>query len=234
MRKLSYLNILNDTGATRLSLVRDINTGHYFMEKYLAVQIEFQKELFENEINIHSRLKNKYVIEFVERISDGSFLMEYAPHGNLDLKFPENREKKVAWSIQFLTGLSYIHELGYVHNDIKPSNILITKDSRAKLSDFAFSGKVGEKSFENMPDYFIPGSDYFRPNPDIKYQQNSKSNDIYSVGVVLYLLFSGGEKFNKINIELIEDKALKKLAGSCLNGSVEDVGKIVEELKRVL
>ena len=234
MRKLSYLKMLNDTGATRLSLVRDISTGEYFIEKHITVKIKFQQELFENEISIHSKLKNRYIVEFIERIDENRYLMEYAPYGSLNMKFPENRKKKIEWCIQFLKGLAYVHEQGLIHNDIKPSNILITRDSRAKISDFEFSGRIGEKSFNNMPDYFFPGSDNFRIHKNIKYEKNSVFNDMYSTGVVMYLLFRGGENPGNIDTELIAERDLKLLIDSCLYSSDTDAGFISKELKKLI
>ena len=230
---MSYLKILREPIYTKLCLVRDIDSGEYYVEKSLMVRIDFQKQLFENEVRIHSMLDHPYIIKFAETIEDYRFLMEYAVNGNLQKRIDSNAGEKlrIKLSINFLKGLAYLHELGYVHNDIKPSNIMITRDDRAKLADFAFSGKVGEVTFDRPPISFMLGTEFYKPSQEKSRYVNLISNDIYAVGIVLNLLFSHGKVKEKTDTRMIENPTVKEIVRDCLNGSYKEVKRVIHSLR---
>ncbi len=233
--KLNPIRTLKDAGYTRLVLVRDVKSGDYYVEKELTLDIAFQRHLFENEMYVHDMLEHRYVIRFVKQTDTHKFLMEYAVNGNLEelIHSHNNEEERIKRSLQFLKGLDYLHRLGYVHNDIKPSNILLDRDNRARLADFAFAGKIGEQTFENPPDFFKLGTDFFR-NPQAKRGAspylNRIENDIYAAGVVLYLLFSGDTKRAAVNPAAIVPPALRVVVENCLKGTIRNVTEIIEAI----
>lgn len=235
MRRLSYLKILRDPVYTKLCLVRDIDAGEYYVEKSLMVTIDFQKKLFENEVRIHSMLDHQYIIKFVESVENYRFLMEYAVNGNLQKIIGSNSEEKlrIKLSVNFLKGLSYLHELGYVHNDIKPSNIMVTRNDRAKLADFAFSGKVGEITFHQPPVSFVLGTEFYKPSQEKSRYVNLFSNDIYAVGIVLNLLFSQGKVEEKTNPQKINNPAISGIVQNCFNGSFREITQVIGSLSNL-
>ena len=236
MGRLSYLKTLSDAAYTKLVMVKDIDKNEYFVEKSLVVTMDFQERLFENEIKIHSMLDHRYVIRFAERTGPLKFLMEYASNGNLEKFISETTHEgtRIKAGLQFLKGLAYLHELGIAHNDIKPSNILITKENRAKLADFAFAGKIGEITFDNTPDFFKLGTDFFR-RPQMKSTNmvNLVENDIYGVGVVLYLLFSREKDRKTIYPERIPNPSLRTIVRNCLDENIKSVNRLIAELSAV-
>ncbi len=233
MRNLSTIKVLNDTGATRLSLVRDIDQQKFYIEKNLKVRIDFQKKIFENEIKLHSSLKHSHLIRFVERTGDNSFLMEYAAKGNLIDQSSAETRVKINWLIQVLKGLKYLHDNGIVHNDLKPSNILITGDKKAMLSDFALAGKVGKKNFENIPDYFIQGSEQFMHSSRKRDKVNTFQNDYYPLGIILYLILVRKNKYSEIDLTKIKDIKSRRLIKSCLDSTFENISYLINELRRL-
>ncbi len=91
--------------------------------------------------------------------------------------------------------LEYIHQKGYAHLDIKPSNIMLTRRDEVKLMDFGISrflkdeeNKQVEKKILGTPSYMSP--EQGRADSDIDHQ-----SDIFSLGVVLYELLSGKKPF---------------------------------------
>lgn len=233
MRKLSQLKILSEAAYTKLSLVRDIRDSEYYVEKSLVVTTDFQKQLFENEIKIHSTLDHRYIVGFVEKTGPLKFIMEYASLGNLEKFILSHADEKarIKAAFQFLKGLAYLHQLGFAHNDIKPTNILITKENRAKLADFAFAGKIGEITFKEIPPFFKLGTDFFR-RPQMKntHMTNLVENDIYGTGVVLYLLFSRGKVRKTIDLKLIPNPALRTVVQNCILETVKTVDRVISEL----
>ena len=87
-------------------------------------------------------------------------------------------------------GLSHLHANGVSHLDIKPRNILISKDGTAKLADFGFAASgmvVAEEDREG-----IQGTLPFMSPEQLKQSRNLDwRSDIYSLGVTMYVLFTG-------------------------------------------
>ena len=83
--------------------------------------------------------------------------------------------------------LDYVHSKGVIHRDIKPSNILLDKEGRAYLSDFGLAlntevGTLGE----------IFGSpQYISPEQAVSSAKAVARSDLYSLGVILYEIFTG-------------------------------------------
>lgn len=227
MSVYSELQLIKRDWGTELTLIKDLTLGEYFIKKELIVDIELQKRLFDNEIKVHSSLDHKYIIRFHEVCSDKVFLMEYA--GNRDLgsylKAGRTHSEKLKLCRNFLMGLQYLHDKGLTHNDIKPSNILITADGRAKIGDFAFTAPAGERIMKDAPDYFIEGTQFFRPAED-----SSSSfwfRDIYASALVIYLMFTEQNHPCDIDLQKIDDPSLRIVIQSALNGVCTNTGELL-------
>lgn len=223
---------MNEAGATRLSLVKDKEEGKYYVEKTLIVDIAFQKKLFENEIQVHSSLHHRHIIKFVRRTAENSFLMEYASRGNLSSLLNARPRPPALFTAlgEFLKGLAYLHGKGYVHNDIKPSNILLTEE-RTKLADFAFAGETGQVTFAEIPGYSMVGTDIYAPESRKANRSNSVSADLYACGMILYQAFSDSAHPEKINMEKITDRLAREIIQQCLQGGYRDVETLWSQLQ---
>jgi len=232
MGRFHYLKILREPVYTKLCMVKDNERDEYFVEKSLMVNIDFQKRLFENEMAVHQKLDNRYIIKFIEQLGEHCFLMEYASYGNFQRVIDSDMDEKerLRLLLNALKGLEYLHALGYAHNDIKPSNILVTGEYRAKLSDFAFSGVIDTVSFNDIPSYFYLGTEFFRPPEEKTSYVNRLSNDIYAIGKVLYLLFSGLKKTSVLDLDSIANPNIGEIVRNCLNGSYFSVEPIIRAL----
>jgi CheY-like chemotaxis protein len=96
-------------------------------------------------------------------------------------------------------GLTEIHRLGITHRDIKPGNLLLTKDGRIKIADLGLAKQYGGGPMHNLTkDHVILGTPvYMAPEQ----AQGSKDLDIrcdlYSLGVVLYEMLAGRLPFER-------------------------------------
>jgi eukaryotic-like serine/threonine-protein kinase len=96
-----------------------------------------------------------------------------------------------AWAAQVAAALSVAHRAGIIHGDVKPANILITLESRPKLTDFGMarlaSHDNGDTALLGTPAYWCPEQIIGRP-------QGARS-DLFSLGVVLYEMLTGISPF---------------------------------------
>lgn len=82
-----------------------------------------------------------------------------------------------------------MHKKGYFHGDIKPGNILIDSKGRAKLGDFSHSYLLNPEGVHKS----VTGTDCFIAPEIIQKQKYSQKEDMYSLGITMYMLFSGGK-----------------------------------------
>src|SRR5687767_6392195 len=96
-------------------------------------------------------------------------------------------DKAVQIARQICAGLSAAHDIGILHRDLKPANILIDADGNARITDFGIAGLAEEIREDEMaagtPAYMAPEQLDGKP-PTVR-------SDIYSLGLVLYELFTG-------------------------------------------
>jgi len=96
-----------------------------------------------------------------------------------------------AWAAEVAVALAVAHRRGVIHGDVKPANILITSESRTKLTDF---GMARLASHEKMDTSLLGTPAYWCPEQIIGRAQDARS-DLFSLGVVLYEMLTGISPF---------------------------------------
>mmetsp|Transcript_24255 Transcript_24255/g.46474 ORF Transcript_24255/g.46474 Transcript_24255/m.46474 type:complete len:394 (-) Transcript_24255:187-1368(-) len=175
------------------------------------------------EIKLLQEMKNSSIVQLVDVYEDGDYMhivTDLCEGGELFEKIIEktssNNENGAACFAeneaasllhQILTSVAYMHKRGIVHRDIKPENILFDtkdKDSPIKIIDFGLARKYAG----NRPMTTIVGTPYYIA-PEVLRKKYDKSCDLWSIGVIAYVMLLGYPPFNGNNNKEVHDSILR-------------------------
>jgi eukaryotic-like serine/threonine-protein kinase len=122
----------------------------------------------------------------VMELVDGTTLAEMIES---DGRLPE--AVAVDYADQVCRGLAYAHRQGILHRDVKPANILITKDDVVKLSDFGIARAVTTQTMTMTSPGMVMGSVYYLSPEQAQGHELRETSDLYSLGIVLYQILTG-------------------------------------------
>ncbi len=109
-------------------------------------------------------------------------------------------------AIQVAAGLSYAHQRGVVHGDIKPSNIMILGDNHVKIADFGIAKMASSK--EATQGNAVYGTPPFMSPEQIQGKPIDTRSDIFSLGVVLYYMLTERLPFPEEDINLLMNQII--------------------------
>jgi serine/threonine protein kinase len=157
---------------------------------------------FHNEISVTASLTHPYIVPVYEGgVEEGRFyftmeLIEGSDLGQLCSSEPMDPERAVRLLLQICGALKFIHQKGYVHRDIKPTNVLVWEPGdeweSAKLADFGIVRMLCEDSqLTKAP----PGSPPYMPPESVEWQPPTPRSDQYSLGVMAFEMLCGRRPF---------------------------------------
>lgn len=97
--------------------------------------------------------------------------------------------------MQSALGLDYAHKRGLIHRDVKPGNILVTPDGRAKVSDLGLAGFMHLAEEDPRAGKIVGTADYLSPEQIRSPREITPASDIYSLGCTLYYAVTGKVPF---------------------------------------
>lgn len=92
---------------------------------------------------------------------------------------------------QILAGVQHAHEHGIIHRDIKSHNILLSKDGRAKVTDFGIAVGMSDVTLTYNTSSRIMGSVHYISPEQVQGKSVTEKSDIYSAGVIFYEMLTG-------------------------------------------
>eukprot|EP00871_Galdieria_phlegrea_P003240 jgi/Galph1/3917/GphlegSOOS_G2594.1 len=183
----------------------DLHTGRVVAIKQLATKGIPTEEVnsLKSEIKLLKNLQHRNIVEYIgfyeeEKGEYVSIIMDYIEGGSLAKtvkKFSSLPESLVAIYIeQVLQGLTYLHDQGVVHRDIKGANILNTKEGLVKLADFGVAARLDDISSKKNP-VEVVGTPYWMAPEIIEMSGCGTAADIWSVGCTVIELLTGSPPY---------------------------------------
>ena len=135
----------------------------------------------------HSGGQHYLVMEYVE----GTSLKTLIREGRIDLR------AAVAITHDLCGALEHAHRRGIIHRDVKPHNVIVTPEGRAKLTDFGIARAVGSGTISATK--MLLGSVQYISPEQARGESADARSDIYSLGTVLYEMLTGRPPFSGEN-----------------------------------
>ena len=174
-------------------------------------------ERFKREARSVAALSHPNVVTVIDRgeHEDRQFIVfEYVEGENLkrliERRGPAPVPNALELAIQIARGLAFAHQQGLIHRDVKPQNVLLNGDGRAKVTDFGIARSLNVQRGMTQTGTVLGTSDYIAPE-QAQGQRVDEHTDVYSLGVVVYELLTGevpfpGENFVAVAMRHINEE----------------------------
>ena len=203
--KYEIIKEIGSGGFSRCLQVKNKNTGLLYACKELPKKKLSDYEGLMREVNLMIQLDHPNIIKLYEVYETDKniyLIMELCTGGELFDRIVENTESGVQFTEkqaadifkQMMSAINYCHKNGIVHRDLKPENLLyLNKDENSpiKVIDFGMSKRFDSKNFMSEK----VGTAYYI-SPEVLQGKYDEKCDIWSAGVILYIIICGYPCFN--------------------------------------
>jgi len=181
---------------------------HNRIDRLVAIKVLHQN-LFTNEI-IRNRFKNEAnaliklehpnivrIYDYVEQDNFACLVMEYIEGYTLDdyiakVSGPLVTSKALHIISKVLDAVQYAHDNNIYHRDIKPGNIMVSRDGMTvRIMDFGIAKFMDKENFKNTHANTQLGTPFYMAPEQVKGQPYTRLSDIYSLGVTLFEMVTG-------------------------------------------
>ncbi len=204
-RTIGNLTFTKELGYGRCAtvlLAREDPPGRQVAVKALSEEFCAKKEqiqAFVEEARRAGKLRHRNILRIfrVSLYQKRYFMvMEYAAGGTLQDLLKRRRRLPLREAIQIARqtaeGLAFAESRGIVHRDVKPANLLISRDGTIKVADLGVAGQTGEEVIRGDDIY---GSPHYMAPEQAMGKPASSQSDIYSLGATLYQMLTGRTPF---------------------------------------
>jgi len=161
-------------------------------------------ERFRREARSVAQLSHPNIVTVIDRGEEQGrqyIVFEYVEGENLKQLLerggPLPVRDALIFALQMARALGFAHDRGLIHRDVKPQNVLLNEDGQAKMTDFGIARSVDVEGV-TITGTVLGTSEYIAPE-QARGQQVDALTDVYSLGVVLYELLTGGVPFQGEN-----------------------------------
>ncbi len=188
-------------------LMEDTVVEERLILKFLNSNVSADEEMmkrFVHELRYSRKITHKNVIriyDFLYIRGNYAISMEYFPShtlgGEIVNEKPVQLKRAVKFGIDIATGMAVAHQAGIVHRDLKPANILIDNDGLLKIVDFGVAAAQTQGDTQLTKTGYVIGSPKYMAPEQILGKKVDERADIYSLGVILYEMFSGVPPYSR-------------------------------------
>ena len=209
--KLTYKVIEKHT--SKLFVIKTLNSIQYSQTDFQEKQAKFADQAVQLAKCIHPNIVQVY--EVIEEDGIWGIVMEHIEGDNLKAYIDKQEKFSKTESLRYIEqigqALQKVHENGFLHQNIKPKNIIIRRKSKqAILSDFSFSPECNVEQVESIPNVILES---YTPIEQHEKRDNlTPCIDIYALAATLYTLLTKevplSPKSRKEGVTLIPPKRL--------------------------
>jgi tRNA A-37 threonylcarbamoyl transferase component Bud32 len=176
---------------------------HIIIKRLQISSAKTLSERFKREATVMMGFRHENIVSVYDHFKHGTsyyIAMEYIDGISLeDLIEKKKRIPPLAAALIFreiCKGLQYAHHKGVIHRDIKPDNVLISKNGDVKLFDFGIAMVEAEAEKELTKTGVVMGTPSYMSPEQIKDAKHvDKRTDIYSMGIMLYQMITGKKPY---------------------------------------
>ncbi|KAJ0620660.1 putative protein kinase CAMK-CAMKL-CHK1 family [Helianthus annuus] len=194
---------------------RDVHTEQSFAIKAINKQRIIKGGLAANvkrEISIMRRLRHPNIVRLLEVLANKKkifFVLEFAKGGELFNKVAKSRfseDLSRRYFQQLISAVGYCHSRGIFHRDLKPENLLLDENWNLKVTDFGLSAVTEQIRPDGLLHTLCGTPAYVAPEILLKNGYDGAKVDIWSCGIILFVLNSGYLPFNDPNLMVMYKK----------------------------
>ncbi|KAK4745582.1 hypothetical protein SAY87_011894 [Trapa incisa] len=203
----------------KVKYARDVETGSGFAVKILEksriinlkVTDQIKREIatlkllkHPNVVRLHEVLASKTKIYMIlEHVTGGELFDKIATKG----KLPESEGRKLFQ--QLIDGVSYCHNRGVYHRDLKLENVLVDSRGSIKITDFGLSALPQHYREDGLLHTTCGSPNYVAPEVLSSRGYHGATSDVWSCGVILYVILMGYLPFDDRNLAVLYQKIFK-------------------------
>lgn len=197
---------------------RNIKTGQSVAVKSICKKKIVGSSLMANvkrEISIMRRLQHPHIVKLYEVLATKTkiyFVMEFVKGGELFAKVAKGRfseDLSRRYFQQLISAVGYCHSRGVFHRDLKPENLLVDENGCLKVSDFGLSAVRDQIRPDGLLHTLCGTPAYVAPEILTKKGYDGAKVDVWSCGVILFVLNAGYLPFNDPNLMAMYKKIYK-------------------------
>ena len=205
--RYKYIEKIGKGAFGTVLLMEDTVVEERLILKFLNPNVASDEEMmkrFVHELRYSRKITHKNVIriyDFLYIQGNYAISMEYFPShtlgGEIVNEKPVALKRAVKFGIDIATGMAVAHQAGIVHRDLKPANVLIDSESLLKIVDFGVAAAQSQGDTQLTKTGYVIGSPKYMAPEQILGKKVDERADIYSLGVILYELFTGVPPYSR-------------------------------------